>query len=151
MIIAKTKTKTKTKTKSRWYAYAILDGLDRLTSVNEQGVNDHEGRLRLGSRARRVIGLEREEGRLRCAGQRFRNTPGFHDLVRRRAPEGGYFSDGERASVWFVQPPRRFRLDRCQTRRCDFAPGRLSGAGTCGRLAGLPDRLAGLRGGLSGG
>jgi hypothetical protein len=31
------------KTKSRWYAYAILDGLDRLTSVNEQGVNDHEG------------------------------------------------------------------------------------------------------------
>ena len=31
-----------TKTKSKWYAYAILDGLDRLTSVNEQGVNDHE-------------------------------------------------------------------------------------------------------------
>jgi hypothetical protein len=40
VIIAKTKTKTKTK--SRWYAYAILYGLDRLTSVNEQGVNDHE-------------------------------------------------------------------------------------------------------------
>ena len=28
--------------------------------------------------------------------------------------KGGYFSDGERASVWFVQPPRRFRPDRCK-------------------------------------
>jgi hypothetical protein len=130
-------------------ACAILDGLDRLTSVNEQVVNDHEGRLRLGSRARGVVGLEREEERLRCVGQRFRNIPGFHDLVRRRAPEGSYFSDGDR--VWFVQPPRRFRLDRCQTRRCDFAPGRLSGDGPCGRLAGLPDHLACLLAGPSGG
>jgi hypothetical protein len=72
-------------------------------------------------------------------------------LVRRRAPEGSYFSDGDRASVWFVQPPRRFRLDRCQTRCSDFAAGRLSGDGPCGRLAGRPGRLAGLPAGLSGG
>ena len=60
-----------TKTKSKWYAYAILDGLDRLTSVNEQGVNDHEGRLRLGSRARRVVRLERRKGVFGVLGQRF--------------------------------------------------------------------------------
>ena len=43
------------------------------------------------------------------------NEEGVNDHVGRlRAPEGSYFSDGDCASVWFVQPPRRFRLDRCK-------------------------------------
>jgi hypothetical protein len=65
--------------------------------------------------------------------------------------KGATSAIGDRASMWFVQPPRRFRQDRCQTRRCDFAPGRLSGDGPCDRLAGRPGRHAGLLAGPSGG
>jgi hypothetical protein len=45
--------------------------------VNEEGVNDHEGRLRLGSRARRVIGLEGGRASSVCSPAGFAMLLGF--------------------------------------------------------------------------
>jgi hypothetical protein len=119
--------------------------------VNEQGVNDHEGRLTLSSLARRVVGLERRKGVFGVLGQRFSQCSWFYDLVRRGALKG--------ATSATVTAPRCGSSNHhgdsvkiaAKRGAATLEPGRLSGDGPCGRLAGLPGRLAGLLAGPSGG